>query len=50
MFADDSDGRDNTITYSLSGIDAENFTIDSNGAITHTVFFPDVESAEVSLS
>lgn len=46
--ASDGDGRDNTITYSLSGEDKENFTIDANGVITLFMSFPTVTDASVS--
>ena len=48
MSATDEDGRDNEITYSLSGVDADNFTIDQTGVITHTVLFSEVTTENVS--
>ena len=48
VYANDSDGRDNMISYSLSGADAENFTINNDGTVTHTVAFPAVDITNVS--
>ena len=49
MSATDRDGRDNTISYSLSGGNASLFAVDSNGVITHTSPFEEVTDADVSV-